>query len=1317
MEKLQLLSGLLKTQCGNPENRHPFPDTTEIADHDWAASHFFFNLLPFVKLPPRPTITAFRAFGESFFEKTGCKIDLESLLKKHWVRLFGGEIRVAQQIKNQFFYFREYGKDKPKPAFWEKYETELRFLFDFEEQHVGEGSIPIITKSKFLELAEKHRAVFPKMPDWAFSECENEWFTETSTGDVALNYPRNALNPYFSNEIAIRAWNELWGKRGERNLAELLETWEERILKNRFEPRSFLQKLTFEARNGFLDAIFQRLENETDLLGSEHEIQKAKLDWYHPDRGDFSPDELPDFVLRGKGLFEKYLEIERMDSIQDDFYYQPARADLYFFLREILALESALNHKVWETNALKNAERLLALCPERPALLFAFCELTKKEYPEALPVFFRNKETLSLGCRLVQSVSIRPEILPEQRDERFLSEQKVRSGLFQSAVEIALAHISLQHNPVLAGKTFCEILLPVSNCMFHKRGYERFSAASEFQKRYQNAWGLLNTSRSRSDFHFLQSPSALADFAQGFLDCLENRLVLPVQNNSKIFDLPVLALLASLLRTVRFGRKGFSENEALEKMEATIAQTFVEFYQNEFSQSEIDVLNLKKTHFTQGDARWIWEPDFLDFFDFDVISTFGADLFEKFLDSANPEGFKKIPPDDTPRPDDPNDDEFWRLSYEDKVRSEKIKFRTHFRFVLRLYRALAAQKMQAKFADGGWKKPEKNLRKKLLIWAKFNRDDEAAGVFNLFDPLLENFNSWQHPLPVLVQDIAQTINFFPKEKHRTAIVETLSEGVFDLDFLLKIHNHIECEASRKLILNRIQSIDVESFIQKQFAWNPIESALIEATNGEGFVQIAERLLAFVEANGARRETFFGLKFSRFVLEIKSILAYRKGDRALMAQAFKEFEKHVEATAFAEIEPRRQFFEAIFLQSEKRFAEAAKIWERLALTDNSVEIHYRKLFAQIMAALQETDEQQAVPKINGAWQVWEKFQSEKQDKTGLEKFNEGIVFCRMAWLNAYEADAEFDFFKCQLSQSTLLDMDVLRLVLINQARRGKDLEASRLISEARRHFLTDSAHLDELNSLQKLFDPTAQRNAIALFFKDLAVISLEDLVQVVPHLPRKHRSVHGFLLHEILFVAEELMKKITALDEISPEELMKKTDLALKKAKELAKEIEIKKENKYNDLFTVLLRARLSFLGFEINDQPREGKSLSRKDAGELDLTFRFAGRNVAVYEAFILRDEKRIVEHLTKVFGYDPTGKLFFTVVFYKNADKNFAKKFETYKEIVLNKPFPTGCELQNGFEKVDDFSKPRNVFLGKTTHGAGEDAAEMFHVFMNLSY
>jgi hypothetical protein len=156
---------------------------------------------------------------------------------------------------------------------------------------------------------------------------------------------------------------------------------------------------------------------------------------------------------------------------------------------------------------------------------------------------------------------------------------------------------------------------------------------------------------------------------------------------------------------------------------------------------------------------------------------------------------------------------------------------------------------------------------------------------------------------------------------------------------------------------------------------------------------------------------------------------------------------------------------------------------------------------------------------------------------------------------------------------------------------------------------------------------------------------------------------------------------------------------------------IKADEDSRNSFIALL---LSIHGFYVKDQARRGRSATGKSLGELDILIETPDNEAdSVIEAFILKgfDRNLIENHLTKLFGYDPSGlKRNFIIVYSEASDfLSLWKKYLAHLPEVDFK-YPLSGKVQEGNIRFTD------IKLARTRHLREGQLTEVYHIFINMS-
>jgi hypothetical protein len=165
---------------------------------------------------------------------------------------------------------------------------------------------------------------------------------------------------------------------------------------------------------------------------------------------------------------------------------------------------------------------------------------------------------------------------------------------------------------------------------------------------------------------------------------------------------------------------------------------------------------------------------------------------------------------------------------------------------------------------------------------------------------------------------------------------------------------------------------------------------------------------------------------------------------------------------------------------------------------------------------------------------------------------------------------------------------------------------------------------------------------------------------------------------------------------------------------------INDENKYTNLIQILLQMRMSQWGWSITSQDSGGVSESGKNGGETDLEILNSNSiPIITCEAFILRNPKRVQEHLEKLIGkYTHARKSLITIVYFLGKHSDFKSEWKKYCETTIPKlTYPVGYELKGDkvTDRTIDFGcDETGIRVGYALHG---ENTSVYHVFVNINY
>lgn len=152
------------------------------------------------------------------------------------------------------------------------------------------------------------------------------------------------------------------------------------------------------------------------------------------------------------------------------------------------------------------------------------------------------------------------------------------------------------------------------------------------------------------------------------------------------------------------------------------------------------------------------------------------------------------------------------------------------------------------------------------------------------------------------------------------------------------------------------------------------------------------------------------------------------------------------------------------------------------------------------------------------------------------------------------------------------------------------------------------------------------------------------------------------------------------------------------------------ENTFNDYLRDILGEH-----YEIKDQTRQGKSVSGKDAGEIDIQICEDGMPIVMIEALKLNslNKESLSEHIEKVLtNYDPNGCLNVAIVIYFTGARfaDFVKKLEEY---LSDYQFPYHKSSESDLENIDTGYAEMNRLFTKLDRNGNEINLNFFIVHL----
>lgn len=334
-------------------------------------------------------------------------------------------------------------------------------------------------------------------------------------------------------------------------------------------------------------------------------------------------------------------------------------------------------------------------------------------------------------------------------------------------------------------------------------------------------------------------------------------------------------------------------------------------------------------------------------------------------------------------------------------------------------------------------------------------------------------------------------------------------------------------------------------------------------------------------------------------------------------------------------------------------------------------------------------------LNQTNQDWENFIDNLTDeeKKGISELTEPIASNSIHYLVATKDILRFDQTINKLSRRYLYDEEIIPTVYNFYVERDLHELAFDYLRKSEEYYIENDKSIPE--EIQVLLNNSESVQLLAKYKISLDRIrglSPTSIPKITPATINDKRQLNKFILDEIVQSLRIIREKIEALRQVTH-------------------------ENRFNDFLQAILRFRFPIWGWSIPDQSRLGTSTGGADAGNADLVIQSGGgTNIALIEAFILRDKDYTQTHILKCPKYIGTIDKYYVVIYCLGNSVDFESKWSTYMSDVLSISYPLffAIDASIGFTEITrEFTDVVNFKIAKTIHKSN---LEMFHVMINLS-
>jgi hypothetical protein len=332
-------------------------------------------------------------------------------------------------------------------------------------------------------------------------------------------------------------------------------------------------------------------------------------------------------------------------------------------------------------------------------------------------------------------------------------------------------------------------------------------------------------------------------------------------------------------------------------------------------------------------------------------------------------------------------------------------------------------------------------------------------------------------------------------------------------------------------------------------------------------------------------------------------------------------------------------------------------------------------------------------LTQAQQDWDNFigSLSSEEKKGLINVAESAASNSLHYFAAIKDAVKFDQTINQLSNRCLYDEEIIPTVYNYYVERDMHEIAFDYLQKAFEYFTANGYPIPSI--VQEILEASETIKLLSNYrisLERIRNLTPKNIPRVTPEVINDKRELNTFILNEIVQAGRVTDEKREALRQVTH-------------------------ENRYNDFLQAILRMRFAIWGWSIHDQPRMGTSTGGADAGNADLVVQTGGNNIALIEAFILKDFAYTKTHILKCHKYISSISRYYIVVYYFDSAADFETNWRTYKTDILNISYPADFAINSSLGFIDitnQFTDVNNFRIAKTIH---DDKYEMFHIMLNL--
>ncbi|RSC93505.1 hypothetical protein [Tenacibaculum singaporense] len=1155
---------------------------------------------------------------------------------------------------------------------------DFKFLYTLKEEKAKKESTGLaISKKEFNDIYISHKSYFSQTP--TLDELK-EQKAINERGKEYYIYFHNSTISYWSglgDKISGFVWEELILDNGISDDEKRIKIFLSKVLYWQHHWPNFYSYISKQSKERFVQASFDLVLEEKDILGVEDEFQKCSLDENLSRNYVFiAGKELDEYALKpSTDYYEFYEDLHSLVEKHHGnlFYVQDARNHLAFLVKTIVYCDEAFSdviiNEVTKKEHFPLVKRLLENGLDKPYLLWETCHFLTQNKPTLIPYLLVEPKFASLAFRLINKSKIESSIKQVNH--------AIKLKLFEISIKLSLD--SLLYTPdylhenitILVFQFFKEINRDKYRSLSSVRTKEEEYKLRQNEKEKEDL--LLNLIETYPAYGYhvntiereLLLPKIIVPLITQFEQYKE---IIKYLNGTIQFPITILDGLSWLSKCVYYSK--YKEQFVdIEEIKETISNAFKHNYLETIERTSIVRQDFKSNSLKESLPIWSERNERLQLIDWVfpmVLMNETGDLSSFLLPRLS---FKKA------------DHE-----YDEGNRFNAKKLRTHLFIILNALKRITSNKQDYFSVYDRIKDVKSQLEQQVILILKNYAVVGKPSKINILSVSFER-QHYSTSEEELLPQITQAINWF---KNKNDIIDVLI-NTSDLLRLLIILDWVTSNGIRDQIIKKVKDAEIIKYFEKQNWLQEIELTLSKLSEYKELLNQAEKALEYWENNITSKRKDKKYKLASFV--VKLMLAYNNKD-ILKINSLKIPEQNNFSRRDFKPYHYKQFYIGL-IHFKDNPEQAYKIFDTLYKQFNEhTSICINRFAAKINWATKTKDNTVKNSLLNEALQEWsivEGYLPEISTETIKDKIwiNKLTVYYHLEDFN------EFEKLYLELPIPYQMTEDMVSLKIKMLQIQNKQQEAIYLLHQAKEyHLSTDGVNPDFISELQSIVDDKSDIKLLKANYLDIFSKKPKTLIQIFPDKLNGELEIGRFITKEFAIATNKALDKILAIDEI-------------------------KNEDRYNDLVQIALESRFGIFGWTVKDQTRGAFSASGHSPGERDIVIEDNNNEaILVCEAFIYRDIKTTQSHLKKVFNYHHKKEHFIILVYDLGTQGRFSNKWKKYFNETLSKlNYPKGFEIDTTANKdlTDELNyKESAIKIGMTKHGKN---SSIYHIMVNLKY